>query len=460
MRPKNQGGAPGVFPTAIILVGLVFASRIPFLAAGYGREPDAWRIAVTARAIATTGTYVMSRPPGYPIPEIAYSLLWDSGPLVFNGLTAVFSGIATVFFWLYVRKVFPTDALLTSLAFAFTPVVFVNSTNSKDYLWALAFVMTSWYLSAKNRSSLSWHTLAGVALGLGIGSRLTSAAMIAPLLLSLSSTHPLAIAMKHGVALLVGAALTSVMALSPVWLTNGWEFLTFADNPRYPEALLVTRRATEGVWGRLGMVALVLAGAGRLLWPRPPAPCVAARRAFLPCQLLGAWGLAVALYVAAFLRLPHQSGYLIPIVPFTLLLLASFLPRALYRSVCVSLILSSFVTLGWHGIQQGPVFLDQQVRQENIRFARALIKTIEGLPEGSAVVVGWYLPMIEALAGTREGSPGLLSGSRLLYLADKHTLDTLSRRGIRIYYLAEASELNALRHGVDLHAYGATRLAP
>jgi len=404
---------------------------------------------LTAKAIATTGKYSASRFPGYPIPEIAYSQLVGLGPVAFNALTAFLSGIATIFFWQYVRTIAPKDAIPTSLAFAFAPVIFVNSTTSKDYVWALFFVMGAWYLCARGRSGL-----AGLALGLGIGSRLTSAVMVIPLSLTLFAARPASLATRNTIWLVAGAASTAAIAFLPVWLTYGQGFLTFSDHTRYPELLLVMQRATIEVWGLVGLVGIGLVVAVRLVWPNlgsreTPIPTPLSRR------LLCAWVLTIGMYYIAFARLPHQSGYLIPTVPFVLLLLASFLSRPLHWGVCGLLVLSSFVTVGRHGIQEGPIFVDHQARREGIRSVAKLIQVIRGLPDGSVAVVGWYLPMIVVSvteSAAIDVDPSLLR--RIVYLVDRPTLDTLSSSHTRIYYLEEVRELNMLQYGVDLQAHG------
>jgi hypothetical protein len=77
---------------------IVLLSRLPFLDAGYGANVDAWRVARVAHDIATSGEYSVSRFPGYPVQEIVCSWFWNGGPIMLNGLTALFSAaVATTF---------------------------------------------------------------------------------------------------------------------------------------------------------------------------------------------------------------------------------------------------------------------------------------------------------------------------------------------------------------------------
>src|SRR5256885_10971067 len=66
-RPSSRWG------DAALALGIA-ASRLPFLAAGYGTDTDAWKLAFAAREIGTTGHYAPSRLPGYPVQEYASAL--------------------------------------------------------------------------------------------------------------------------------------------------------------------------------------------------------------------------------------------------------------------------------------------------------------------------------------------------------------------------------------------------
>src|SRR6266446_7177551 len=125
----------------VLVLVVVLFSRVPFLNAGYGVNVDAWRVARVAREIATTGQYSVSRFPGYPIQEIVCSWFWRGGPLASNALTALLSAVAVTAFVAIGRKLHYRNTWLSGLALAATPIFFVSSVCSKDYMWALAFVL-------------------------------------------------------------------------------------------------------------------------------------------------------------------------------------------------------------------------------------------------------------------------------------------------------------------------------
>ena len=162
----------------ISLFLIVFISRLPFLNAGYGIEEDSWGIAIAAFHTKISGIYEPSRFPGHPVQELIYSTLWGAGPRVFNGLCVLFSAIGVLFFSLILKHFQFRHYFLAALAFAFVPVYFISSTYTIDFVWTEAFVLVSFYYLLKNKFIVS-----GIFLGLAIGCRITSGAMLFPFLI-------------------------------------------------------------------------------------------------------------------------------------------------------------------------------------------------------------------------------------------------------------------------------------
>src|SRR5438552_3382929 len=127
--------------TALFII--VLLSRMPFLNAGYGLHPDAWRVARTARHLSQTGEYIFSRPPGFPLHELMCAAVWKAGAIGLNGVSAVASAAAAVLLAFYAWRSGCRDYLLTALALAFTPAFFINSVSAKDFTLTLAFVLGS-----------------------------------------------------------------------------------------------------------------------------------------------------------------------------------------------------------------------------------------------------------------------------------------------------------------------------
>src|SRR6185437_11799245 len=116
-----------------------------------------------------------SRLPGYPIPELSYAALVNGGWIATNALTVFVSLVGVWFFARIVHELeMPNPALLVA-GFAFTPLLWINSMNTMDYTWALTFILGSYYFLL-----LDNDLAAGIFLGLAVGSRLPSAAMLVP----------------------------------------------------------------------------------------------------------------------------------------------------------------------------------------------------------------------------------------------------------------------------------------
>jgi len=145
------------------------------------------------------------------------------------------------------------DGVLATIAFV--PVIYINSTVSLDYVWALGFLIGSLYTVVLGRPAL-----AGIALGAAIGCRLTSGAMIVPLCLLLVETAPKGIRIPRAAVFAFSAILVGAVSYLPVLLSYGPEFLRFGDEliSASLRTRLVLYGMTVGVWGGAGTAALMV----------------------------------------------------------------------------------------------------------------------------------------------------------------------------------------------------------
>ena len=418
-----------------LLFALVLLSRLPFLDAGYGVSPDAWRVARVAREMSATGEYAVSRFPGYPLHEIICSVFWRGGPSVLNGLSAFFSAIAATAFAAITRKLGCRDWFLAGLAVAMTPIFFVSSVSSKDYIWALAFVLLSVFFALNGRAFS-----AGVFLGVAAGCRLTSLAMILPIALILSGAKlcPWRTIIKFAIA----AGAVALLAFVPVWQRYGVSFLTFYANHARPTWPLILMRSTVELWGALGLVALGIAAAGAWLTRKQPR--------LTNYRIVASLLLIVAIYIAAYLRLPDQAGYLLPIVPAILLLVCLFTPRRFLQTALCCLLIAPFVELAPVGLRPGAILADHQRRLQNLANIRAILKVGESAPGSNVFVVGASEPQIAVLA------PHLQKGrNHYVYTMTASEAKAAVENGQSLYYLPTVRRFNYSVNGVDLAQYGA-----
>lgn len=421
----------------------VLISRFPFLSAGYGMDSDAWRVANAARSIAVSGIYSASRLPGYPLQEYFYSLIWKAGPFTFNLVTATLSAFGFIFFALILRHVGSKDFILFGLALVFTPVIYINSTNSLSDVWALTLILGSIYSVHIRR-----YFIGGLFLGLAIGCRITSALLIVPILLT-SIVQVKRLDLKAVLTFSSVSFLLGIAAFIPVFLRYGLDFFSLSDIVT-PNIITIIHDTSIGVWGTIGSLAVIMAIGSVVLFPTKS---TSVSRSSATNLIILSWALAVLVIISSFLRLPHRSRYLIPMIPFALLLLSSFLDRRRSITLCITLIISSFfITIdrsGWY--LEGPILRDHSTRLERNAFIRDVLTWGENKSENSVVVAGAYLPLIEGGLSTRQHGKVVY-----LYLLNEDQAHDYSRKGFLLYYLPNQREFNFRVYGFDLVDFGAT----
>jgi len=102
------------------------------------------------------------------------------------------------------------DNMIASLALAFIPIVYTTSTMSLDNLWALAFILSSLYFVLLRRP-----VVAGVLLGIAIGCRITSGAMLVPLGVVMSKGQIRRETLRNICAFCVAAGLVGAATFAP-----------------------------------------------------------------------------------------------------------------------------------------------------------------------------------------------------------------------------------------------------
>jgi len=446
-RDSAQGGFRQFMANERVRLALLFIvvllSRIPFLNAGYGVHVDAWRVANTARHIAETHEYEVSRFPGYPVQEIACAFLWKGGPIALNGASAIFGAVAVLLFALIAREMGCKDYIFLALALAFAPVFYVNSVTSKDYLWALAFTLGSFYAILKGRP-----VVAGICLGLAIGSRLTSGVAALPLCLILHGLNRDKLPGRKIAIFAVASTVTALIVFLPVFMKYGTGFFDFYDQ-QYPDWRSIVYRGTAELWGTFATFGFFIVLGGILVRTQSKPP----RRPMFQCAPFHvfAWVSAIVIYIAVFLRLPHHAAYLIPAMPFALLLLARFSARPAFVVFCVLVMAGSFITFDRDGFSRGDIFKDHQQRLVTTESIRNFLSFTERIPGKNVFVVGGWEPEITNISPAPEHP-----GATYAYLLTAEELVHWIESGATIYYVSPDIRQFEIRvNHIDLAQYGA-----
>ncbi len=400
-RPSGANG----YAIAGIAFVLTMLSRIPFLGPGYGIDSDAWRIGGVARIIADTGMYAASRAPGYPLHEIVCALLIPGGATALCAASAFMSALAVAFFALVAWQVVGRNALLLAIALAATPALYLGSIQALDYAWALAFALGGWLAALNGRARL-----AGIAVGLAIGCRLSSGLWLVPIAITVWQNTPDERRGRAVLDLLILSLTVGLIAFAPVLLASGFRFLHHYGHG-YPSLLVVFKNATLDLVGIPGTIALALAGIagvprGRRSWN------VATPR---QREVVRACAAGIPLFVAAFLYLPHEAAYLIPVLPLALLMGAVLLPRAVTIGLCAALILSPWALkivdtagqqpgadttgvltrFGRYALEtRGPIQVAQSRRSDGMRYVSDILTTSAQITEPTVIEAHEWLPQI------------------------------------------------------------------
>jgi hypothetical protein len=452
-----------------IVLGLfVLLTRIPFLNSGYGIDGDAWSVAITASEINTTGEYSASRLPGYPVHEYLCSLFVNAGPAGLNGISAFFSVVAVIFFALILSLLRFKKIFLASVAFSCVPAFFIHSTTAIDYVIALAFIMISMYFLLKGKI-----ILAGIFLGLAIGTRITSGAMILPFSILISNNEGLKKNIQRILQLIIPALLTGIILFLPVILKYGGNFFTYYNVP-YPSIPKVLYKFSLEVWGIIGFAGLLISTALLFLPNR-----ITSKKFLFPRSVnvkhVIAWLVAIDLYIIAFLKLPMESGYLIPIIPFVIFIFGKYLYVRAFNFLCIMLIASaafcsitpeerfdggspsefSFVFRAASeklvlDVLKGPVTTYEARRKNGVQFVNNLLVSTDTIRSKAVIVSGrWYNQMVVQCKDTSELKVEIRD-----YLDEPEALFFYAK-GYTIYYLPKQDFYNKIMRNVDLEIYKA-----
>ena len=443
-------------PLAFSVLAVVYlVSRIPWLNLGYGTDPDAWRVALSAEHLLSDGEYLPSRLPGSPLHELATVPFVRAGWLWANLSTVFISIIGLYLFAKLVAELKLPSKGVATLAFAFTPLLWINSMTTMDYMWSITFILACYLLLMRRR-----FLLAGVCLGLAMGFRLTSMWATIPFLLWLWREKQL----RAAVPFLGAVAMTSLIAYSPVLARYQLGMLNFYDaKVPFSGFIRLLGKETLGIAGALAVLVGLAVSLPRLT--RLPRDLMSNSHVFL-------WMAFVVVYFVSFTRLPHEVAYLLPLFPFGFFLMARYFQRPVMVGVVAVIILAGFVDITSPGdefnraaltnakIGQGLVLSNGDTMRNQREFTAELMSL--DLPEHSVVLTGFIYPQL-AMRYKNRLDPGILERDydaismlsdrgeavdearniRYVWLLKYETFEELRAQGYRFYFVSDAAASNA-----------------
>jgi hypothetical protein len=303
---------------------------LPLVFFGYGSDVDTFRVLDAGRNFVATGDYVPSRRPGYVVYEMAvYGLNRLGGSVLVNLGSVFWALVALTSLQRILRRHHIAHAGLLALILVIHPVFWYNATATMDYVWALGMILAGFNLVEEER--FGW---AGLALGLAIGCRLSSLVAAVGLLAYGWLRFPRKRWAVSGGAALVGGlgCLAYVLPWDfSEWRASFWRVSVGAGQLWSP-LMQIGRFAYKNLyfWGLpagLMLVGLVVVSLRQpSIWKRAEGTSLAllASLVLLGCEVL-------------FFRFPIEVAYLLPMLPFWLLLVGlGKLPR---RALLIFLVL-------------------------------------------------------------------------------------------------------------------------
>jgi hypothetical protein len=441
-------------------------SRVPFLFHGFGLDSDSWGVALAARTIRDNGIYEASRFPGYPVHELLCAA--TSGNYFFTNFISAFIGsIGILFFALTLKTLRFKYVFLASAALAAVPVIYINSTITIDYVVALGFILIGLYYVVKGNP-----LLAGVFLGVAIGSRITSGAMLLPFAIMLAQNDSFRLNIIR-ISKLVGSTLVAgVIFFVPVYTQYGSSFFSYYE-VQYPDLNRIVYKMTIDLWGPIGFFAVILATALLFLSNK-----LTFRRFLFPRSVnekyVVAWLIAIDLYIIAYLKLPLEAGYLIPIVPFVILIFGKYLYDKAFILFASLLIVSPFlisfsplnrpdlpaisklsqeIKIGNEELVidylKGPVFAYESRRKRSCENIDSLMSGLKRIDNLSLLICGKWYNQIQFEKNKKLDNVNV---SYIDYMNEESLLRYLEN-GYDIYYLPREAEFNKQKYGYDLNEY-------
>jgi len=323
-----------IYPEIFCL--LPFIIYLPFIFMGYGSDVDTYRVLDTWSNFLATNDYIPSRLPGYVIHELGtYLITRLDGSVLSNAVSLLFSILTCIFFVKIIKRFsLPVESVLLIIL---NPVYLVHSTSTTDFVWALCFFCAGIYLLLDRK-------IIGAAIALGFSSaiRLSYGLLIFVVLILFLFVY---IRKDRKIINLFLVAIGLIFLINflayylPVdfteWRLKSFFHVSTGDQTLWSPLMRVGRWAYKNLlfWGiptAFILIGLILNKAGTI-----KSQWRSQNQVILLCAL-------IILFFAecTFFLYPIEIEYLLPILPFTAIVLAF-----MYKEKRTVLILLSILML-------------------------------------------------------------------------------------------------------------------
>jgi hypothetical protein len=313
-----------------ILLGCAGCLYLPFIFIGPGSDPDSVRELHSGATLLWQHRYILSRPPGYFPYEALCGILYALGGTIATNLATMAMSLVLLDSFLRICEHFEIPhRYLLAATMAIHPVYWANSTSTIDFIWALGCLFVGFRMLLSD-----YYFGAAAMLGLAVGIRLSSVLLAGPLLIGALVERPRAA--KLWMAAILATTIGATLYL-PEFVASGntLGFLTY---------YLGTWTLTD----HLGRFIYKNA----YFWGLPATIFFLAILPMLIHELVGSDHkfsriivLSVSIVIpfeALFLKIPVQRAYLLPILPFVLILLGIALRKHPRMLLATTILICSY----------------------------------------------------------------------------------------------------------------------
>jgi hypothetical protein len=434
-----------------LLLALVVLTRLPFLWLGYGADNDAWLVAHASSTLWHTGEYQPSRLPGYPLYEMVCAPLAGIGGSPLSNSATLVITLLLLAIWVGIARTDARHPKTLAVCLAFTPLVWINSATTMDYLWSLVFLLLAYEVSARKHAVLS-----GLMVGLATGFRPGNVIAVVPIIVGLLAANA---HWRDIYRFVLAALITIVAAYTPLLLRYGLlGWITNTKEEMSDTWLSFSEQAAVFVYRSLYAIGpLALLAAFWIVYRNRTAV-----RSLNPEQrkTMLVWSAWVATYVLLYAFFPLERAYLLPALPFLYLLvdrLASQRALFLFTAAVVSFAFLNPDVVRHQGTRGSPGFnvhegmvIEEYQRRQRLLENRTTIATIP--VEGKVLIMTggdaafWFENELVEMdpdlfwaqfavrVVRRKSDPEV----RFTALLMKNELDIVRNAGYRIYCLESA----------------------
>ena len=308
---------------------------LPFVFLGYGADSDSFETLRTGATFIKNFDYIPSRNPGYLVFEvITFFANLIGGSIATDLMAIVMSLICLRFFYQLCETLEIPNSKFLVLSVALHPYYWVASTTTMDYVFALGFFFLGISLLFRKKA-----IYAGVAFSLAIGCRLTTVLLVVLALILLFVTR--IISLKDAALSFLFAGIFAVIFYLPPLDFVKW---------RWWRIFKVEMGGTE-YWSTFLRVGRFFYK-NIVFWSMPVTLFLFAAVSYLLkkkvkvgdnlSKIIAILFIIIFAYEALFFYAPLDPSYLLPILPFSIMLFGIFFQN--YRKMIIALLLLVFLS--------------------------------------------------------------------------------------------------------------------